>query len=780
LEFCCAGCKQVYLVLTAATGALPADFRKTDIYRACLQAGIIPGAATEEATDSAVSGQDVSVPALDFSFHVRNMWCPSCAWLIEEVLRRKRGVVQPRVSFLADAVRLKYLPNVVTPSEIVSGVTKLGYAVSSSEGNHSREAAARDLLLRLGISAILAMNGMMLSWVIYFGLFRDLGPAVVAYLSYPLLLITAPVVFFGGMPILRNAWLGLTLGRVSMDTLIAVSTLAAFFYSLIQMTRGSVHLYFDTAAMLVTIVLLGRYIEMVVRHRVVAGIGLDELGTQKARLLQDGSERWVNADAVRPGDMFLVQARERVPLDGCVMKGEGFLDQSVLTGEPAPVSKGVRDEVMAGSLLVDGEIAVAANRPAAESSLRRMVDLMYEALGGKQDGEELADSVSRFFVPALMGATGLTAGLLWSLGFSGQDILLRCLTMLLISCPCAIGIAVPLIKVAIVGLARKKGILVRNPRALDQFPLIGMVVLDKTGTVTEGRFALHHFVSEEMDKEELFPLLAAIEAGSRHVLAREILRCTGELGVSTPTASEAEELAGRGVIGTVNRKRLFVGNRRLLAQCDIRLPSSLDAQALSWEQNGMTVAFFGWDGRATGLLVFGDPIRPDARELVSWLQTTGMRVLLLSGDGRETTEAVARHLSIPEFSGQMLPSEKAEMVRTLQKQGLKVGMVGDGVNDAAALGQADIGIAFGVGHDLIQEASDLIVTSGRLATIRDAFVIAALSVKRVRQNLAFALLYNATAVPVAAAGLLNPLIAVLAMFASSLTVIGNALRIARK
>ncbi len=784
LSFCCMGCRQVCAVLTAVTGALPGDFQKTDLYQACLRAGIIPGRASARSVDEAEtqdrnSGEETAAPTLDLSLQVANMWCPACGWIIEEVLRRKRGVLDPAVAFLADTVRLKYLPHVVSPAEIASAVTKLGYRVSLPGDGPASEAPRRDLLVRLGISAILAMNAMMLSWIIYSGLFRDLGATVIAYLSYPLLLMTAPVVFYGGFPILRSAWHGLRLKTVSMDTLIAISTLAAFFYSVAEMLRGSVHLYFDTAAMLVTIVLFGRSIETWARHRVLAGMGLDELGLQKARLEQNGQERWVSADAVRPGDTFIVRPGERVPLDGNIVRGNALLDQSALTGEPKPVSRGKDEEVLAGSALVDGEIAVSASRTAKEGSLRRMVDLVLDALEGRHRGEEVADTFSRFFVPALVAATGLTAVILIFSGFSGREVLLRCLTMLLVSCPCAIGIAVPLVKVAIVGLARKKGILVRNAQALEELLRVDTVVLDKTGTVTEGRFVLHEVFSGESNESEILPVLAAVEKRSDHLIARQIARRAAESGIPVPEAADVKELPGLGITGTVRGREVFIGNRRLLAAMKAPLSPALDLRAASRERDGQTVVFFGWSKTVEGMLAFGDPVRPGAAEFVRWLQGRGIRVLLLSGDGVPTTEAVARSLSIDECSGQMLPPEKAEKVMALVSEGRKVAMMGDGVNDAAALATAHVGVALGTGYAAMREAADLVITAGKLGAVKDTFDIAALSAKAVRRNLLFAFLYNAAAIPVAAAGLLNPLIAVFAMFASSLTVTGNALRLAR-
>jgi Cu2+-exporting ATPase/Cu+-exporting ATPase len=773
------GCRQVFLALTAATGVLPEDFRTTDLYRACVKAGIISASPGDGRTESVPSDGASSLPDLDLSFRLDNMSCPACAWLIEEVLRRKPGVVDPRVSFLSDKVRLRYRPHLTTPSEIASTVAKLGYPVLPAEGDEPGRTGRGDLF-RLGVSAILSANAMMLSWTIYSGLFRDLGSTVLPYLSYPLLLITTPVIFYGGLPILRNAWTGLRLGRVSMDTLIAMSSLAAFAYSLIQMAKGSVHLYFDTAAMLITIVLLGRYIEARIRRRVVAGTGIEELGSTKARLKVEGLDRWVRADSLIPGDIFVVGAGERVPLDGRIVRGEALVDQSVITGEAQPVSKGLDDEVLAGSLLTDGELSVSTSRILEESSLSRMFDLVSKALETKSRGEDLADSVSRFFIPALIAATGCTALLLYLLGVPGEEVLFRSLTMLLISCPCAIGVALPLVKTAMVGLARKKGILIRNPEALQKIPDIDTIVLDKTGTITEGSFTVRHVAASGLEERDFLPLIAAIEASSIHPVAREIVRYAGRRGFASVKATEIEEIEAAGVTGLAGGKKVFVGNRSLVSRCVALLAPSLDDEADPWEREGMTTVFFGWDRKVVGFLVLGDPIKAGARAFTSWLRARKIRPLVLSGDSIKTTEAVARFISVEESIGEMLPFEKARKVKALQEEGKKVMVIGDGVNDIAALTAADVGMAFGAAFHSMGEAADLILNTSRLDAVEALFSIAALSSRTTRQSLVFAFVYNALAIPLAAAGLLNPLIAVFAMFASSLTVILNALRVSRK
>ena len=791
-RFCCLGCRQVYLILSDGSEVLPAGFRETELYRACVEAKIIPGngdglspsipVTTAERPETEAPPIESGTPALDLSFRAEGMWCPACAWLIGEVLRRTPGVMNPQVSFFSDTVRLRYSPLLVTPNEIMSRVEKVGYRVPSSAKRPFRGSAKGELLLRLGVSAILTMNAMMFSCALYFGFLRDLAPTVVAYFSYPLLAMTAPVLFYGGMPILRKAWAGVRYGSPSMDTVIAIGALSAFGYSLIRMAQGSIHLYFDTAAMLVTIVLLGRYIEMHARERVLSrmGAGFNEIGPQKVRLAGSGFERWVAAEAVRPGDRFVVRSGERIALDGLIIAGQGLLDRSVITGEPVPELRGCEEDVMAGSLLVDGELEVSATRSKRESSLQQMADLMVKALNRKDDGEELADAVSRAFVPILLVVTAITGFVLWFSKVPAEEVLLRCLTMLLISCPCALGVAVPLVKVAIVGLAGKKGLLVRNPGALERVPKLDTIIFDKTGTITGGRFTLLHVVCDEADEKVVLSRISPIEMGSSHFLSREILRRARALGLLLEKGLGVEESEGLGVTGVVRGETVFAGNRRLCERLGGQIAPSLEERAEKHESAGMTVVFFGWEGNTRGFFVFGDLLRPGAKELVEHLGRRGLKVMLLSGDGAKTTEAVARSLGITDHLGQAAPLEKSDFIVNLQRDGRKVGMVGDGINDAGALAQADVSFVMGAGHDITKEASDVIIPGGNPALIDDVFDLAALSVRTTRQNLIFAFLYNSAAIPVAAAGLLNPLIAVLAMFMSSLTVIGNALRLSGK
>ena len=746
------------------------------------------------------------------------MWCPACSWLIEEVLRRTRGILAPRVSFFSDRVELKYLPHLLSPAEVVERIAKLGYHPSLQLEGEDFSREKKDLLVRLGISAILALNIMMISCALYFGFFRDLSPAVISYFSYPLWLMATPALFYGGFPILRMGFAGLLYRRPTMETLIAIASLSAYSYSVYQMTQGSLHLYFDTASMLITLVLLGRYIEIHAREKVAGGIlDLYQMSFQKVRLGDENMgvgissptpprregggaldppifplspagggqgkavrERWVSSEAVRPGDLFVVLAGERVPLDGIILEGPGDLDESILTGEARPVRRDLGDAVKAGSLLLDGKLRIRATRIGRESSLGQMISLMQEALDKKNPAELAADRITRWFVPAILAIAGATGLSLWLLHSPGDEILLRSLTVLVIACPCALGIATPIVKLASVGLAKSKGILVRDPSALEAAKDLNVLVFDKTGTLTEGNFSLQEVVPREgIGADRALSRVASVEAHSQHFLAREILRKAREKSLGIEEVEEFETVEGMGVRGRVGGQEITIGNRRLMDRENLKIDPPQEEKAREAEGRGMTVTFAGWGEKAQALLFFGDSLRKGVREMVQGLHSRGISTWLVSGDSRETPQAMASQSGIPQFRGESLPQDKVDLIRSLQEKGRRVGMVGDGINDAPALAAADVGFALGTGADILQEASDLTFLDSDPSRVVDALELSTLTVRTIRQNLIFAFLYNSIGIPLAIAGCLNPLMAVVAMFASSLTVIGNALRISR-
>ena len=788
MYFCCLGCLNVFQILMNRPDGMVSDFKETDLYRTCVDFGLIPGNEDVAREGFAALKDGVTPPKIvvreelsqEMTLKVEGMWCPTCSWVIEEALRRTKGVVEARVVFLSDQARIKYLPQYVDPPTILAQISKLGYRPSFFLESFEKSPEKKNLLLRLGISSIFMMNIMMISFFLYYGFFEELGQEAIRYFSYPLWFLSTVVLFYGGLPIFRRAYHSIRYRSASMDMLISVGALAAYFFSIIQIVKGSHHVYFDTASMLITLVLLGRYIETNAREKVSRGVkDLEELANQKVRLSGEGRERWASPDKVAPGEEFLVLVGERVPLDGRITSGRTKVDESILTGESRPVTKDVGDEVMGGTLLLEKKLRLKATRAAREGALGQMIELVQEALSKKNPFELLSDRIMRWFVPAVLALASGTAFCLWLQGVAIDVALLRAVTVLVITCPCALGIASPLAKVAAIGKARDRGILIRDPRALERAKDLDVMILDKTGTMTEGNFSLIDLVSGRMRKEDALSRIASIEMHSDHFLAREVVRKAKELALSVEEAESFEALDGLGVKGSVKGREVLVGNRQFMRTQGLDLPIDLDREGQLLESQGMTIVFFGWEREAQGLLLFGDSVKDASRKAVQELQKKGIEVWLVSGDAEGTTRALAEKLGIEGFSGQALPKDKVEIIKALQKKGHRVGMVGDGVNDAAALVQADVGFALGTSVNVSREASDITLMAGDPARITEVLDLSALTVKIIRQNLLFAFFYNGLGIPLAVAGLLNPLIAVFAMFASSLCVIGNSFRISK-
>jgi len=769
---------QVHRILAGPGGVAGLDFKSTDLYRRFLKAGIIGGSAIPSAASFGPEKDQEAGIGLELTMRIEGMWCAACAWLIESILARTPGILNARVNFLADLASITYLPHRIRPQEIAEVISGLGYQTGSK--TRQLDKARRDSHLRLGVAAILTFNVMMISFALYGGFFQQIGRVGILALSLPLGLLSAPVLFYSGAPILKRAWHGLVNRCPGMDTLIALGACTAFGYSVYQVFVGSLHLYFDTAAMLITLVLFGRLIENRTRDQVTGSLrNLEFLAGNKIRILSGKGERWVAAPTVAPGDRLVVRAGERVPVDGRVASGCADVDEGVLTGEPRPRRKKAQDQVFAGSLLINGELQLIAERVGRKSSLGQVRELVLRALTEKNQLEQLADRIMRFFVPMLFlfaFATGLSLILG---GASPATAVLRAITVLVIACPCALGIATPLAKTAIITRARNRGVIIRNPSAFEAAAQVDTIIFDKTGTVTEGRYCLRAIHAPGGNEREVLGRVAAAEADADHFLAREIRRQANIRGIVPPRAAERLCYAGLGVVGKVDNEEIIVGSRRLMAQRGCKIDWGLQALASTAEAQGDSVIFAAWCDKVAALLIFGDALRPGMGTMIQTLRLRGFELWLVSGDSTATTAAVAHRLSIDRFSGGNTPEDKVQLLAELQGQGRRVAMIGDGANDLPALTRADLGIAVeGNPLDLAAENADLNILSGSPILIPEVFDLSRCMVRTIRLNLCLAFFYNAIGIPLATTGLLNPLFAVLAMFASSLTVFVNSLRAA--
>ncbi len=758
--FCCLGCRNVYAILIES-GAIREgeDPRQTDLFKRSLELGLISNALTNPA--------HLQIPADAIEeeklFHVSGMWCSACAWLIEHVLGKEPAVRHADVFFTSDLLRVRYCPQYLPASRIEERLRTLGYKVSPNNAEaRDRTLERRRELLRLGIAAFLWLNVMTLNLSVY------LGGGFQHFLPFLVMALATPVVFYCGLPILRMAWLGLRQGIARMETLLAIGIVSAYGYSVTQALRGGDHIYFDIACAIVTLVLLGKFVERNAKESTTRAItGLYQMLPVKARVLTNGRERFVAMDALAPDDLFIVKAGERIPADGMVVSGESHVDESIVTGESRPVSRSPGDTVCGGTLSTSGVLEVRATSTGRNSVVGRIVESVEAALSRRSDIERLADKAARIFVPCVIALAVAVGTISLIAGLNSADAILRAITVLVIACPCALGIATPLAITAAVGAASRRGILISDPRALETVPRVNTVLLDKTGTITEGRFSLLEFDPAHLS------LVAAIEQYSEHPLGQAVVENASTL----PPASNIEIRKGRGILGDVHNRRVFCGNRTLLAELSVPIETSLVFRAVAAEAKGQTVAFYGWDAQAAGILIFGDRIRPDAPSLIADLKQRGMRVFIVSGDAAGTVQSVCDAVDADEWFSEVLPDGKQALVARLQAHGMHVLMVGDGVNDGPALAQADLGIAMGSGACLAMQASHVVLMTGHLHRILEVFDLARRTLRIVRQNLFWAFFYNVAGISLAVMGRLNPIAAAGAMVVSSLFVAWNSSRL---
>jgi P-type Cu2+ transporter len=753
-EFCCAGCENVYSILRES-GVLESgqNFRDTELFRESLRLGLI--AKPPETSPPPLEGE-----TREAVFQISGMWCASCGWLIEHALAKTLGVVSAEVMFASDLLKVRYCPRYLPPERIVERVQSLGYR-AAEPGEERSDAERKDLLLRLGVSAFLWLNVMTFSLVVYASYFERVTASFGRYVPFLLMALATPAVFYCAAPVLRIAWAGARNRVLRMETLLALGILSAYGYSAVSAVRGDHHVYFDTVCALVTLVLAGKAIERAAKEKTARAITLlYRLMPSKARVITESGERFVSVEALTPGTTFRVLSGERIPADGIVRDGRSHADESVLTGESAPLSKGPGDTVVCGSINLGGVLEVEATHAGADSTLARMVRTVEQASANRTQTERAVDRMARLFIPAVLALSALTfAGWQWHTGRPAEA-LLHAIAVLVIACPCALGIATPLALTAAVAHASRRGILVSDTRALETIRDINVVVLDKTGTATEGRFELLEAVGDTSRMAEL----AAVEARSEHPIGKALAARAAGLD-----CREVAVEAGRGISGMVGEARYFLGNRRWV--------EGLTGHAASLPRLEQTEVCFGWDGEVRGALSFGDRVRPDAVALTEALRRRGVRTVLLSGDSRAATERVARELGADEWHAEATPERKVEILRELQQSGARVAMIGDGVNDAPGLAQADLGIAMGSGTDIAMQAAPLVLMGSSLGAVTEALDLARRAFRIVRQNLAWAFVYNAAGITLAIAGVLNPILAAGAMVFSSLSVIGNSRRL---
>ncbi len=703
---------------------------------------------------------------------IEGMTCASCAARIEKQLNDLPGVAAS-VNFASERAAVSYDPGRVKLDELIAAVEAVGYEarlLSEHEGSDP----LRPYRLRLAVALTLSIPLGIFAWV------PGSRPPGWEWIS---LVLATPVVSYAGWPFHRATVQNARHGVVTMDTLISIGTLAAWVWSTVVVIGGiSTSIYFDTAGAITTLVLLGRFLETSARRRSGAALAsLLELGAKEAHVLRDGVEVLVPVEHLMVGDRFVVRPGEKVATDGVICSGTSAIDESMLTGESVPVEVGPGDTVAGATINTSGRLVVEATRVGAETALAQIARLVAEAQAAKAPVQRLADRVSAVFVPTVLVVSALTlVGWLVLSTAAVTAAFTAAVAVLVIACPCALGLATPTALMVATGRGAQLGIVIKGPEVLEQTRRVTTIVLDKTGTVTEGKMAVSAVVpAEGVDEEELVRLAAAAEEGSEHPIARAIATYgRGRLG-SLPTAEHVRSLAGLGIEAVVDRHAVLVGRPSLLADHSIPLPSAVATEVERYESTGATVTAVGVDERFLGLVVVSDRVKETSREAVTELRALGLVPVLLTGDNERAARAVAQQVGIDRVLAGVLPGGKAAEVARLQAGGEVVAMVGDGINDAPALTQADLGLAIGTGADVAIEASDLTLVSGDLRAAVDAIRLARRTLRTIKGNLFWAFGYNVAAIPLAVAGIVNPIIAAGAMAFSSIFVVSNALRLRR-
>ncbi|MFI9307883.1 heavy metal translocating P-type ATPase [Streptomyces triculaminicus] len=742
--------------------------------------------------------------AAEVELSIGGMTCASCAARIEKKLNRMDGVTAT-VNFATEKAKVAYGPGVEV-ADLIATVEKTGYtaqepprATARAEAETSQEQAADHgggevgaLRQRLLVSLVLAVPVVLMAMV----------PALQfdnwQWLS---LTLAAPVVVWGALPFHRAAWTNARHGAATMDTLVSIGTLAALGWSLwalffghagmpgmrhgfdfsVSRADGSSSIYLEAAAGVTAFILAGRYLEAKSKRKAGAALrALLELGAKDVAVLRDGREVRIPTAELMAGDRFVVRPGEKIATDGTVVEGSSAVDASMLTGESVPVDVTVGDAVTGATVNASGRLVVEATRVGSDTQLSRMAKLVEDAQNGKAAVQRLADRISGVFVPVVL-LIALGTLLTW-LAVTGDATaaFTAAVAVLIIACPCALGLATPTALMVGTGRGAQLGILIKGPEVLESTRRVDTVVLDKTGTVTTGKMALHEVVTAPgVTEQELLRLAGALEHASEHPIARAIAEgATTRTGV-LPVPESFENIAGLGVQGVVDGHAVVVGREKLLAEWMIGLPTELAAAKATAEAEGRTAVVVAWDGEARGVLTVADAVKDTSGRAVAELRRLGLTPVLLTGDNKAVAEAVAREVGIDEVIAEVLPQDKVDVVKRLQAEGRTVAMVGDGVNDAAALATADLGLAMGTGTDAAIEAGDLTLVRGDLLVAADAIRLSRRTLGTIKGNLFWAFGYNIAALPLAAAGLLNPMIAGAAMAFSSVFVVTNSLRLRR-
>ncbi len=730
---------------------------------------------------------------------ITGMTCANCAATIEKALRRLDGVLEVTVNLATEKASVTYIPGMVTRRDLIQQVERAGYGVveaAADEEPEDAERKAREAEIRR--QTRLFVLGAIFSLPLFvLAMARDLGLlgmwAHSAWINFLMWVLATPVQVIVGRQYYEGAYKALRNGSANMDVLVALGTSVAYIYSAAVTLGAPGHVYFETAAVIITLVVLGKLLEARAKGRTSEAIRkLTGLRAKTARILRDGAEVDVPVDAVEVGDIVIVRPGEKIPVDGVVIEGHSAVDESMITGESLPVDKKPGDKVIGATLNKEGLLKFEATAVGKQMALAQIIRLVEEAQASKAPIQRLVDRVAAVFVPAVVVVALLTFAV-WYFFVPEADFttaLIRLTAVLVIACPCAMGLATPTAIMVGTGRGAEMGILFKNSAALEKAHRLTAIVLDKTGTITKGEPAVTDVIALN-GRGEALRLAASAERGSEHPLGVAIVRAAQDEGLPLAEPQGFAAVAGQGVQAVVEGHNVLVGNLRLMQAHGVRL-NGLEATAQRLQDEAKTAMWLAVDGEARALIAVADTVKEGSREAIAEMKRLGLHVAMITGDNRATAQAIAREVGVDEVFAEVLPGEKAAYVRRLQEQGYVVGMVGDGINDAPALAQADVGIAIGTGTDVAMETADVTLMRGDLRSVPQALRLSRATIRTIHENLFWAFGYNTILIPVAAGVLypiawvpdllrqLHPILAALAMAFSSVSVVTNSLRLRRK
>ncbi|MGE5499728.1 MAG: heavy metal translocating P-type ATPase [Syntrophothermus sp.] len=743
-----------------------------------------------------------------FSLPVEGMTCASCVARVEKALGKVEGVQNVAVNFATEKANFEIDLSKTNLTEIARVVEDAGYKVNlpqekrevnpdqeetaeEHEGNEFYRKLSRDLLFSL----VLTIPVFIISMTMEFTWFHRIFPPSVShirlmdYINKILLVLTTPVIFISGKRFFTVFWNNLRHKAADMNSLVAIGTGAAYLYSLIATlfpelvtAEGkAAHVYYDSTAVIITLILLGRWLENRAKQKTGSAIRkLLELKPKTATVRRLGKELQVKIDDLSLGDIVVVKPGEKIPADGKIIEGFSTIDESMITGESIPVEKGKGSKIVGGTINKNGSFDFEITALGGNSVLGQIIKLVEEAQGSKAPIQKMADKLAGIFVPVVIAISlvTFTAWLIFGGAGSFNPALINFVAVLIIACPCALGLATPTAIMVGTGLGANHGILIKNGESLELAHKINTIILDKTGTITEGRPTVTDIINHGISKEELLSIAASVENKSEHPIAQAIVEYAKERNINPGKTESFQSFTGHGISAVVDGQAVAVGNEKLMADYSLKI-DGMEKDFSRLSEEGKTVVFVAINGELKGMLAVEDPVKETSVEAIDALKKMNIHVVMLTGDNRKTAAAIAKRIGLDNFSAEILPADKANEILKYQKQGSIVAMAGDGINDAPALAQSNVGIAMGNGTDVAIETSDITLIKGDLTGVVNAIRLSRQTIRTIKQNLFWAFIYNVLGIPLAALGMLNPMFAALAMSFSSVSVVSNSLRLRR-